>query len=150
MWPKPKMQLQKKPRMFNGRELSVNDVAYKCDVTRPLTKKLHPRFAEGEWKSHFYNHKLSFKHKRYSNKTTLPSYMWHLKRNLKWSVLRCVPPYSNILKKCLLYLYGNLKIVTYGKQKELSSKRSGTAWKVSKYWVISVPYFPVFGLNTGK
>ena len=136
--------------MFNGRELSVNDVAYKCDVTRPLTKKLHPRFAEGEWKSHFYNHKLSFKHKRYSNKTTLPSYMWHLKRNLKWSVLRCVPPYSNILKKCLLCLYGNLKIVTYGKQKELSNKRSGTAWKVSKYWVISVPYFPVFGLNTGK
>ena len=23
-----------------------------------------------------------------------------------------------------------------------------TAWKVSKYGVISVPYFPVFGLNT--
>ena len=23
-----------------------------------------------------------------------------------------------------------------------------TAWKVSKYWVISGPYFPVFGLNT--
>ena len=150
MWPKPKMQLQKKPRMFNGRELSVNDVAYKCDVTRPLTKKLHLRFAEGEWKSHFYNHKLSFKHKRYSNKTTLPSYMWHLKRNFKWSVLRCVPPYSNILKKCLLCLYGNLEIVTYEKQKELSNKRSGTAWKVSTYWVIPVPYFPVFGLNTGK
>ena len=25
-----------------------------------------------------------------------------------------------------------------------------TAWKVSKYGVISGPYFPVFGLNTGK
>ena len=25
-----------------------------------------------------------------------------------------------------------------------------TAWKVSKYGVISAPYFPVFGLNTGK
>ena len=25
-----------------------------------------------------------------------------------------------------------------------------TAWKVSKYRVISGPYFPVFGLNTGK
>ena len=24
----------------------------------------------------------------------------------------------------------------------------GTAWKVTKYGVISVPYFPVFGLNT--
>ena len=27
---------------------------------------------------------------------------------------------------------------------------SGTEWKVSKYGVISGPYFPVFGLNTGK
>ena len=25
-----------------------------------------------------------------------------------------------------------------------------TAWKVSKYGVLSGPYFPVFGLNTGK
>ena len=25
-----------------------------------------------------------------------------------------------------------------------------TAWKVSKYGVISGPYFPIFGLNTGK
>ena len=25
-----------------------------------------------------------------------------------------------------------------------------TAWKVSKYWVISGPYFPVFSSNTGK
>ena len=25
-----------------------------------------------------------------------------------------------------------------------------TAWKVSNYGVISGPYFPVFGLNTGK
>ena len=25
---------------------------------------------------------------------------------------------------------------------------TGTAWKVSKYGVISGPYFPVFGLNT--
>ena len=25
-----------------------------------------------------------------------------------------------------------------------------TAWKVSKYAVISGPYFPVFGLNTGN
>ena len=27
---------------------------------------------------------------------------------------------------------------------------ASTAWKVSKYWVLSGPYFPVFGLNTGK
>ena len=29
-------------------------------------------------------------------------------------------------------------------------KRITTAWKVSKYGVVSGPYFPVFVLNTGK
>ena len=28
--------------------------------------------------------------------------------------------------------------------------KASTAWKVSKYGVISGPYFPVFGPNTGK
>ena len=31
-----------------------------------------------------------------------------------------------------------------------TSKFSGTAWKASKYGVISGPYFPAFGLNTEK
>ena len=96
-----------------------NNVIYKFDVTRPLPEKVYLGLAEGEWKSRFYKHKLSFKHKRYFNKTTLPSYIWHLKRvssetpNLKWSVLRCVLPYSNISKKCLLCLYEKLEIVIY-------------------------------------
>ena len=44
----------------------VNNVVYKCDVTRPLPNKVYLGLAEGEWKSRFYNRKLSFKHKRYS------------------------------------------------------------------------------------
>ena len=106
----------------------VNDIVYKCDITRPLSKKVYLGLAEGEWKSRFYNHKLSFKHKRYSNKTTLSSYMWHLKSvssetpNLKLSVLRCIPPHWNISKKYLLCLYKKLEIVTYQNQKELLNR----------------------------
>ena len=123
------MQLQKKSRMSNGRDLSSQWRIYKCGI-RPFSKKMYLGLAEGEWKNRFYNHKLSFKRKRYSNKTTLSSYMWHLRSfssetpNLKWSVLRCVPPYSNISKKCLLYLYEKLEIVTYQNQTELLNKRS--------------------------
>ena len=108
----------------------VNNVVCKCDVTRPLTKKVYLGLAKGEWKCRFYNHKLSFKHKSYSNKTTLSNYMCHLKSvssetpNLKWFVLRCVPQYSNIPKKCLLCLHEKLKIVTYQNQKKLLNKRS--------------------------
>ena len=57
----------------------VDYVVYKCDVTRPLPKKVYLRLAEGEFKGRFYNQKLSFKNKRYSNKTALSSYLWDLK-----------------------------------------------------------------------
>ena len=39
----------------------VNDVVYKCDLTRPLPKKVFLGLAEGEWKSRFFNHKLSIR-----------------------------------------------------------------------------------------
>ena len=91
--------------------------------------------AEGESKNRFYNHKLSFKHKRYANNTTLSSYLWHLKNgssetpNLNWSVLRGTPPYSNISRKSLLCLYEKLEIVTYQNQKELLNKRTEILYK---------------------
>ena len=37
----------------------VNNVVYKYEVTRPLPKKVYLGLAEGEWKSRFYNDKLS-------------------------------------------------------------------------------------------
>ena len=124
------MQLQKNAECPMKGNCQVNDVVYKCDVTRPLPKKVYVGLAEGEWKSCVYNHKLSFKHKRYSTITTLSNYMWHLKSvssetpNWKWSVLGFVPPYLNISKKCLLSLFEKLEIVTYESKKELLNKRS--------------------------
>ena len=32
----------------------------------------------------------------------------------------------------------------------LGTAEINTAWRVSKYWVFSDPYFSVFGLNIGK
>ena len=127
---RPKGNCRKKAECRMEENCQINSVVYKCDVTRPLPKKVYLGLAEGEWKSCFCNLKLSFKNKRYPNKTTLSSYMWHLKsvssetRYIKWSVLRCDPPYSNISKKCLLCLYEKLEIVTYQNQKELLNKRS--------------------------
>ena len=69
------------------RNCQVNDVVYKFDVTRPLSEKVYLGLAEGDWKSRLYNHKLSFKHRRYSNNPTLLSFKLHvaletcLKRN---------------------------------------------------------------------
>ena len=95
MWPT-------KSRIFSGGNCQDNDVGYKCDATRSLPKKsiLDLRRENGRAVSI-----ILFKHKRYSNKATLSSYMWLLKSvssetlNLKWSVLRWVPPCSNTSKK---------------------------------------------------
>ena len=57
----------------------VNDVVYKCEITRPLPRKWYLELAEGKYKSLFYNHELSFKHKRYANKTTVV-----LEKCFKW------------------------------------------------------------------
>ena len=72
------MQWQEKAECSMEGNYQVNNVVHKCDVTTPLPKKVYLRLAEGEWKGRFCNRKLSFKHERYSNKTTLSSYMWHL------------------------------------------------------------------------
>ena len=112
---RPKCNCRKKAECPMEGNCQVNDVVYKCDVTGPLPNKVYLGLAEEEWKSRFYNHMLLFKHKRYSNKTTLSSCVWHLKSvtreipNLKWSILRYEPPYSNISKKCLLCYIKNWK-----------------------------------------
>ena len=80
----------------------------------------------GKWKKNYDNHKVLFNHKRYSRDTTLSSYLWNLKEssdvtlNMKWSVVRCVTPYSNISKKRFLCLYEKLVII---RQHELLNKR---------------------------
>ena len=95
----PKCNWRKKLGCPMKGNCQVNDVVYKCDVTRPLPKKVYFGTEEGEWKNRFYCLKLLFEQKRYSNNTTLSSYIWHLKSvssetpSLKWSVLRSIPPY---------------------------------------------------------
>ena len=114
---RPKQNQRKKAGCPMEGNCQVNNIVYKCDVIRPLPKKCIQDLQRenGRAVSSFYNYKLSFKHKRSSNKTTLSSHMWHLKKvssetpNLKWSRLRCISPYSDISKKYLLCLYEKRK-----------------------------------------
>ena len=108
----------------------ISNVVYKCNVTSSQPPKVYFGLAESEWKTRYYNHKKSFKHKRYSHETTLSTFVWHLKDTLnetpklEWSVVRCATPYSNVSKKCHLCLYEKLVICTYSNQNELLNKRS--------------------------
>ena len=58
--------------------------------------------------------------------------------NLKWSVVRCATPYSNISKKkFLLCLSEKLVIITYPRPKELLNDRSyfaNAVMRISSFW----------------
>ena len=116
---------------MNGNCL-VENVVYKCTVSATSTTKQRAYLgvAEGQWKQRYYNHTKSFRNRGYKNETSLSSFLWDIKMKtneipkLSWSVLKIVPGYSNISKRCLLCLYEKLFIATYHDQNELLNKRS--------------------------
>ena len=72
-----------------------------------------------EVKKRYNNHTNSFRHNGYSQDTTLSKYIWEIKKeynempNLKWSIVKSVPSYSNISKKSVYYIFTkNLKLLT--------------------------------------
>ena len=48
---------------------------------------------------------------------------------LKWPIVKFIPSYSNISKKCLLYLHKKLEIVNFGNQDHLLNKSSELIFK---------------------
>ena len=109
----------------------MQNVIYKCIVSSSNNPdKVYIGLSEPEWKKRYYNHRQSFNNKKYSGSTTLSSYIWEIKNRdnevpmLKWSILKSVPGYSNITKKCQLCLHEKLSIITYPDQSELLNKRS--------------------------
>ena len=109
----------------------VRDVIYKCVASTSMNPdKTYFGTAEGDFKQRYYNHTKSFKYKKNSNDTTLAKYVWDIKEKyketpvLKWSIVKTVPGYSNISKKCLLCLQEKLEILDFPEQGHLLNKRS--------------------------
>ena len=92
--------------------------------------KVYLEKAERDFKKRYNNHTKSFKHERYANETTLSKFVWEMKEihnenpTLAWSIVKRVPSYSNVSKKCLLCLYEKLEIVNFERQDFLLNKRS--------------------------
>ena len=63
-------------------------------------------------------------------KKSLPKNIWEIKErhqensSLKWSIVKRVPAYSNITKKCLLCLHEKLETVNFLNPEGLLNKRS--------------------------
>ena len=105
------------------------DIIYKCVVTATgHPRKVYLGTAEGDFKQRYYNHKKSFRNRKYANETSLSKYIWEMKDkhnrspNLMWCIVRSVPGYSNISKICKLCLHKKYEILNYPDQQELFNK----------------------------
>ena len=121
---------QKQNCPLNGKCREKN-VIYKCVASVPnKPDKVYIGLTEGEWKKRHSGHKTSFKYKKLAKSTALSTYFWEIKEKekidpiLTWSILKSVPAYSNITKRCPLCLQEKLAIISYEKSEELLNKRS--------------------------
>ena len=109
----------------------TENIVYKCaSLVHGYPNKVYLGTTEGDFKKCFYNHWMSFNNKGHSTDTTLSKYVWEIKRklkimpSLKWYIIKSVPAYSNISKKCQLCLQEKFEILNYPNPNELLNKRS--------------------------
>ena len=101
-------------------------LVYKGDVD----DKAYIGATEGPFKPRCSVHKTSFNIRRYANTTSLAQHIWSKKDstnvtpNVKWSIIKHAPAYSNISKKCELCLREKLAIITYPELDNLLNKKS--------------------------
>ena len=91
--------------------------------------------AEGNFKQQYYNHEKSFRNQKYANETSLSKYIWEMKDkhnispNLMWCIVKSVPGYSNISKRCMLCLHEKYEILNYPDQEELGEHAVGISFR---------------------
>ena len=109
----------------------VKNIVYKCvALVYGYPNKVYSGTAEGDFKKRFYNHRMSFNNEGHSKDTTLSKYVWDVKRKLKIMpslkryIIKSLPAYSNISKKCQLCLQEKFEILNYPNPNELLNKRS--------------------------
>lgn len=94
------------------------NIIYKAKVSANNSTMYYIGATEGPFKKRKNNHDLAFSNEKYSNSTTLSTYIWHLKdKNI-------TPRISWKTKKCLLCLHEKVAIISHTQQKNLLNIRS--------------------------
>ena len=110
----------------------AGNIAYKCVASvNAYPNKVYLGTAEGDIKKRCYNHWMSFNNEGYSTDTTLSIYIWGIKKKFKiilWlqcSIIKSIPAYSNISKKCHLCLHEKLETLNYPDSNKLLNEGCG-------------------------
>ena len=82
---------------------------------------------EGTFKQRYTQHKLSFRNRKYANRTELAKHIWKLKDNIEnykisWSIISSASAYNNISKRCNLCLTEKLYIIKANKASNLNKR----------------------------
>ena len=116
---------------LDGNNCQKRSVIYKgVASTRENPDKVYIGLTEGTWKARHAVHNTSFKNRTYPARTTLTDYVWRMKDQnnempqIKWSIEKSAPAYSNINRRCILCLEEKLCIIKHPDQKNLLNKRS--------------------------
>ena len=96
-----------------------SSIIYNAQITttdNKTTPKNYIGLTEGTFKQRFNQHKVTFRHRKYTNSTELSKYIWQLKDNsvnfnIKWSIIARARPYNNTTKRCDLCLTEKLMII---------------------------------------
>ena len=112
-------------------KMQTRNISYKCVTSSSMKPdKVYLGTTLEDFKQRFYNHQKFFNNSAYRNDTTLSKYVWDIKENynetpvLKWYLVRTVPLYSNITKRCLLCLHEKPKIFYDPNTDKLLNKQS--------------------------
>ena len=108
----------------------AENVVYKCVASVDgYPNKVYLSTAEGDFKQRFYNHQMSFNNEGHSTDTTLSKYVCEIKNKFKirssmeQPIIKSIPAYWNISKKCQLYLLEKFEIANYPNPNESLNKR---------------------------
>ena len=107
----------------------ITSVIYTANVTtdKDNTGKNYIGLTEGTFKQRYTQHNLTFRNRKYANRTELAKHIWNLKDNkenykINWSIISSASAHNNISKRCNLCITEKLHIIKADKARNLNKR----------------------------
>ena len=105
----------------------TRSIIYKATVVSGEEEREYIGLTENAFKQRYANHMSTFRHEKNEKSTELAKYVWNLKRRneqyqMKWTIFKRAPSYSNATKHCCLCLTEKLSIMEANKDTTLNCR----------------------------
>ena len=127
--PQNECNCRKKDQCPLDNKCLITSVIYKANVTtdKDNTGKNYVGLTEETFKQRYAQHLLSFRNRKYANRTELAKHIWKIKENkenykISWSIISSASAYSNNSKRCNLGPTKKLLIIKADKACNLNKR----------------------------